>query len=264
MFGITPKLIGAPSLIADKDVAKSLQDVGDGLTAVCFYDLASTTVEAAINEAKNSGLSDRSVACWPAGCIDKDRKIKLGLSAWALARYAKTDIETGWHVSGSNKKLFKLWGLEHPIGWAVTDKSSEAARLNNANIVTAINYEGWRLWGNRSVATGDGDRGFIAVRRTADFIGEAIIKAHIDLLDSPINRSFVGLVLSRCNSLMRDLKNQEKILGGEVWIDPERNSTDSVRTGKLVYQYRFTPNYPCEELTFEQSITYEWISEIFK
>ena len=51
------------------------------------------------------------------------------------------------------------------------------------------------------------------------------------------------------------LRAQGYILGGECWYDETVNSTETLKTGKLVIDYDYTPVPPLEDLGFRQRIT---------
>ena len=60
---------------------------------------------------------------------------------------------------------------------------------------------------------------------------------------------------TRLNQVIEGLRAQGYILGGECWYDETVNSTETLKTGKLVIDYDYTPVPPLEDLGFRQRIT---------
>ena len=54
---------------------------------------------------------------------------------------------------------------------------------------------------------------------------------------------------------MRELKSQGYIIDGSAWYDPDANTVDTLKAGKLYIDYDYTPVPPLENLQFRQHIT---------
>ena len=50
-------------------------------------------------------------------------------------------------------------------------------------------------------------------------------------------------------------------MGGDAWYDPELNSKDTLKAGKLYIDYDYTPVPPLEDLTFRQRITDSYLAD---
>ncbi len=51
------------------------------------------------------------------------------------------------------------------------------------------------------------------------------------------------------------------LMGGDAWYDPELNSKDTLKAGKLYIDYDYTPVPPLEDLTFRQRITDSYLAD---
>ncbi|MDR8378946.1 phage tail protein, partial [Acinetobacter baumannii] len=49
-------------------------------------------------------------------------------------------------------------------------------------------------------------------------------------------------------------------IGGDAWFDPEANTPDTLKVGKLATDYDYTPVPPLEDLTFRQRITDRYLA----
>jgi len=182
-----------------------------------------------------------------------------GAVAGAIAR---SDNERGWWASPSNLELNGVVGTARAIDFGLSDATSRANLLNQANVATVIREGGFRLWGNRTTSI-DPKWQFLCVVRTADIIADSLEAAHLWAVDRGISKTYVDDVREGVNAFLRGLKTQGAILGGNCWIDPELNAADSVAQGRFYWDFDFTPTYPGEQLTFRMHMNNNYVSEIF-
>jgi len=176
---------------------------------------------------------------------------------------ARMDNDKGFWWSPSNQPVFGISGLSRPVHFAMGDYSSGANLLNEKNVATTINYEGYRLWGNRSTSS-DPKWAFLCVRRTADMINESILQAHLWAVDRPITKTYVEDVTEGVNNYLRYLQNKGAILGGTCWPDPDLNTPDQIQQGKVFFNFDFTPPYPAERVVFRSMLVNDYVEEVFK
>ena len=170
-------------------------------------------------------------------------------SPYVAGVIARTDNENGFWVSPSNKTINGIVGLSKPIDFALGDSSCRANYLNEKNIATIINQNGYKLWGNRSTAT-EGAYRFLCVRRTADIISDSILQSHLWAVDRNIVKNYLTDVTENVNAFLANLKSQGAILAGKCVPNKELNTAANITEGKVFFDFEFTPAYPAEQVTF--------------
>ncbi|WP_441253587.1 phage tail sheath C-terminal domain-containing protein [Bradyrhizobium sp. 613_E4_N2_2] len=244
-------------------VVAELTGIADKLRAVIVQDGPSTTDEAAVAVAGDSG-SRRVYLVDPK--VLKVDSTGATVEAWASACVAgviaRTDNAIGWWVSPSNKAINGIVGTARAIEFSLGSTTSQANLLNEANVTTIIRQGGFLTWGNRTLST-DAKWAFLCVVRTADIIADSLQAAHLWAVDQGITKNYVGEVQEGVNAFLRDLKAKGAILGGTCWVDKDLNSESSIAAGQVYWDFDFTPVYPAEHLTFRSHLVNDYISEIF-
>lgn len=244
-------------------VVAEMTGIAERLRAVIIQDGPSTTDEAAIAVAGDSG-SKRVYLVDP-------RVLKTGSDGQNAARYssavvagliAKTDNDIGWWASPSNKEINGIVGTERAIDFEMGDVNSRANLLNGKNVATIIREQGFRLWGNRTLSS-DPKWKFLCVVRTADIIADTLQEGHLWAVDRGITKNYVDDVREGVNAKLRDLVAIGAILGGTCWFDKDLNSPESIADGKARWDFDFTAVMPGEHLTFAMHLTNDYASEIF-
>jgi hypothetical protein len=142
-----------------------------------------------------------------------------------------------------------ITGVSRPIDFNLSDTNSEANLLNENEVATIIQKDGYRLWGNRTTAS-DPNWAFLSVRRTADMVYESIENAFLWAMDRPLSANLVLDIQESVNAYLRHLTNLGAILGGTCWMDPNLNSKEQLMAGKLYMDFDIEPPAPLEHLTF--------------
>lgn len=244
-------------------VVAELIGIAERMRATIMVDGPSTNDDDAIATAEDFG-SKRVYLVDP-------RSLKTGSDGLTAAAYssavvagliAKTDNEIGWWASPSNKEINGITGTERAIDFAMGDVNSRANLLNGKNVATIIRYNGFRLWGNRTLSS-DPKWQFLCVVRTADIIADSLQEAHLWAVDRGITKNYVEDVREGVNAFLRRLKSIGAILGGSCWFDPDLNTAASIANGQVFWDFDFTPVYPAEHLTFRSHLVNDYITEIY-
>lgn len=247
LVGVTPKIIIAPGFSQAASVQAEIKVLAARLRACGFVD-GPDTMEAAALAVANTLGSARVVPCdpwWTAGAANAPRSP----SAVAAGVQARIDGELGFWHSVSNKEVFGVTGTTRPVVFGLSDPDTEANRLNERGVVTAIRHRGFRTWGGRSTSP-DPLWAFLPVRRTADMIYESIEDAFLWALGQPFSGQLLLDVRDSVAEYLRSLKARGAILGGECWLDPERNTEASLKAGQLFIDFDIEPPAMLERLSF--------------
>lgn len=175
-------------------------------------------------------------------------------TAYALGLRAKIDMEIGWHKTLSNMAVNGVTGISRDIYWDLQNPATDAGVLNAAAVTTLVNREGFRFWGSRTCSE-EPLFAFESAVRTAQVLADSIAEAHMWAVDKPMHPSIVKDIIEGVNAKFRELRAGGYILDGSAWYDEEINTSATLKTGKLVIDYDYTPVPPIEDLTFRQRIT---------
>ena len=178
-------------------------------------------------------------------------------------------IETGYWCSPSNLKLVDAVASEHDFEYLPNDADCEVNQLNASGIVTTINFNGLRAFGNRSTAypSKSDVMTFTAWRRTMDMIEESIEKFAMQYLDRPMFTSpddlantLIGRVAESVNDYLR-AKIGESLVYAECFIKQEQNPLTNLMQGKIKFHYKATPAMVMESIEFEAEIYSKGLEE---
>ena len=231
-------------------VAHEFAGICAKMGAVAFIDGPNTTDADAVVTREKYG-SQRLYICDP-DLLVYDTGIDGYVPEPGSARFAgvqvRVDREIGFFRSVSNQPIYGIDGVNRPITYG-----DQTNYLNENAVNTVVNHgEGFRTWGNRSTASEDVWK-FLAVRRTADFINEAIEDAMIEFVDKEISEANLKLVIESGNAFLRTLENEGFILrgSGKVWIVADDNEPTEMAQGRVTFRVRFEPPAPMEDMRFK-------------
>ncbi len=243
-------------------VVAELEGIAERLRAVIIQDGPNTTDADAVAVAGDSGSRRVYVVDPFVKKLDGETFVNVPASPAVAGLIARTDNEVGFWASPSNRPIYGIVGTARPVDFALGDTTCRANLLNAKNVATIIRQDGFRLWGNRTLSS-DPKWAFLCVVRTADIIADSLQAAHLWAVDRGITRTYAEDVRDGVNAFLRDLRNRGAILGGSCWLDPELNSAANIQSGKIAWDFDFTPVYPAERLSFRSHMVDDYISEIF-
>ena len=271
---VTPRILIAPGfthqrpvdpddasrLLANPVVAELLS-VAERLRAVIIADGPNSTDAAAIDYREDWG-SPRIYVVDPHVKVMKDGAVQTEpVSARVAGLIAKIDNDRGFWWSPSNHVINGIVGSHRAVDFALGDPNARANLLNEHEVATIIQEDGYRLWGNRTCAS-DPKWAFLSVRRTADMINESLLRAHLWAVDRNITKTYIDEVTEGVNAYLRRLKALGAILGGRCWADADLNTPTLIADGKIFFNFDFTPPYPAEHIVFRSHLVDDYIEEI--
>lgn len=251
-LGIKPRLIAIPGFtsgdgLTANPVVAELVGVLDELKAVAFVDGPDTTDADALAYRELIGsqrvyVVDPKVLVW-------DTAASTYVARPASARFAgvqaRVDTNLGFWHSLSNKAINGIGGASRTVTYG-----AQSNYLNESHVGTILNMgSGFITWGNRA-ATSDDLWVFLSVRRTADFINEAMEKAYLEFVDKPFSAANLKFMVESGNAAMRVFRESGAIIGGRVWIDPDKNDPTEMAAGKITLSMEFEPPAPMEDIRF--------------
>ena len=240
-------------------VLAEMLGIAQRLRAVIVADGPNTTDAAAIQLNDDFG-SDRIYVVDPWVLVGG---VATPASSAVAGLINKIDNEKGFWWSPSNNEINGIEGTARAIDYAFGDYASRANLLNEQKIATIIREQGFRLWGNRTLAM-DPLYAFLSVRRTADMVNESILRGHLWAVDRCITATYLEEVQESVREYLRSLKARGAIVGGDVWVDRELNTPASISNGQVFFDFEFTPPYPAERVTFRSHLVNSYVVDLFR
>ncbi|RDD34591.1 Phage tail sheath protein [Wolbachia endosymbiont of Cylisticus convexus] len=234
-------------------VVAALIGVAEKLRSIIVADGPNTNDEEAIKWRKSIDSSRVYVVDpWVKVFIEGKEEI-LPPSSFVAGLIAKVDSEQGFWHSPSNKEINGIIGTSRPIDFTLGNTNCRANHLNENEVTTIIHQNGYKLWGNRTCSN-DAKWAFLSVRRTADLINDSLLRAHLWAVDRNITKTYIDDVIEGVNSYLANLKAQGAIISGKCYATSELNTPANIASGKVSFDFEFTPPYPAEQITFRSHL----------
>ncbi|WP_455872336.1 phage tail sheath protein [Serratia proteamaculans] len=260
LLGVKPRILGAPGHDS-KAVATELLSVAQSLRAFAYLSAyGCKTVSEAIAYRENFSQRE-AMLIWP-DFLSWDTVTNADATAFATARAlglrAKIDQQTGWHKTLSNVGVNGVTGISADVFWDLQDSATDANLLNKNDVTTLIRKDGYKFWGSRTCSD-DPLFQFENYTRTAQVLADTMAEAHMWAVDMPLHPSLAKDILEGIKAKFRELKSAGYIIDGNAWIDDAANDKDTLKAGKLVIDYDYTPVPPLENLLLRQRITDQYL-----
>ena len=256
---VKPRIIGCPGLDT-VPVVTEMASICQKLRAFGYALAQATTKEEAA--AARANFSAREIMLiWPefVGFDVTTATTKPAMTvARALGLRAKIDAELGWHKTLSNVGVNGVTGMDRDVYWDLQNPATDANYLNENEITTLVQHNGYRFWGSRTCSD-DPLFSFENYTRTAQILADTIAEAHDWAVDKPMSVTLMKDIMEGVNAKFRELKALGYIIDGRCWFDESVNTTDVLKSGKAYLDYDYTPVPPLENLLFRQRITDKYL-----
>ena len=255
-LGVVPGLIVAPgwSQIPEVGIAMSAKaaNINGVFKAVALVDLDTTKATKYTDCKKtkeDSGFT--SAFCYPTWPCVKVGDYVFAMSAVVAALIAYTDASNDDvpSLSPSNEML-GVTGTCLADGTEVTLDQDQGSTVNTYGVATAINMNGWKLWGNYTGAfpsSEDAKDIWLAVRRMFNWHGNNFIQTYFEKVDDPMNHVLIESIIDseniRCAAYAPD-----KWAGAEMQYLASDNPITDTLAGKITFRQRIAPYTPAQEI----------------
>ncbi|MFW2077504.1 phage tail sheath protein [Acinetobacter sp. ULE_I010] len=261
-LGVQPRIIGAPGLDTQV-VTTELVTIAQKLRAFAYAYAWGCKTKDEVVTYRDAFAARELMLIWPnfvAFDTDTAKIEVVPAVAVAMGLRAKIDNEIGWHKTLSNVAVNGVTGIDADVTWDLQDPSTDAGYLNSNEVTTLIQHDGFRFWGSRTCSD-DPLFAFENYSRTAQVMADTIAEANFWASDKPMHGSLVTDMLESIKAKQREWTRLGYLMGGDAWYDPELNSKDTLKAGKLYIDYDYTPVPPLEDLTFRQRITDSYLAD---
>ena len=257
LFGIVPDLISAPGYENISSTVAVLAAKAPNINglfrakAVCNIDTTfASSYDALPTAKKNGGFEDKNViACWAYG---KNGDHIFDMSVLVMARMAKTDAENGCPYESPSNKELPITALCDKVGNEITLSLSQADAVSAAyGVVTALNFDGFVVWGNYMgcfPASTDVSEQFIPTSRMTDFICNTFVATFWSKLDRPMTRVLIDSVVNSFNTFLAGLTSDGKLYGGKIEYVPDNNPASDLIAGKFRLDTSVASPVPAQQI----------------
>jgi len=256
-LGVVPGLLLAPGFSQYPDVysvlvAKS-KKINDSFSADVAADIDTTEAtryeDVATWKNDNGYTSEKSVALWP--------KVKVGTmvlhySSIYAAVLKALDAETeDVPAQSPSNKTFSISGTCLADGTEIYLDKPQANHLNGNGIVTAINWGGWRIWGNNTAAypaiTDPKDR-FINLRRLMNWWGNSFILTYFQEVDDLTDTRLIENVVDSENIRSNGYVAAGYIAGASIEFREDMNPVTDILNGTIKFITKIGGKTPAENI----------------
>ncbi|KAA8734908.1 phage tail sheath protein [Acinetobacter qingfengensis] len=255
-LGVKPRILGVPGLDTSA-VSVALISIAQSLRGFAYISAnGCQTKEEAVAYRQTFGAREAMVL-WPdflGWDTASSATTTFDATARALGLRAKIDNDTGWQKTLSNIAVNGVTGISKDVYWQLQDPTTDAGYLNQNDITTLIQRDGFRFWGSRT-CTDDPLFAFENYTRTAQILMDTMAEGHMWAVDKPLTPGLAKDIIEGINAKLRELTLGNYLLGGECWLDPAINTKEVLKSGQFYIDYDYTPVPPLENLTLRQRIT---------
>lgn len=265
--GSFPGLIAAPGWSHKTGVAAVMaakcKEINGVFRCECLVDIDTETAKRYTDcesaKAVNGLSSKAMIVLWPMALAGGK---KYYYSAIYGAMVARLDAENDSvpTISPSNQ-LLNIDGAVLEDGTEISLDQLEANTLNGQGIVTILNNEGMRSWGNNTAAYPDAtetkDR-WINCRRAFSWWGNSFIVTCNREVDNSANYRLIESIVDAENIRGNSYVQQGKVAGMKMEYHKSENTVDDLLEGKIQVKQYLAPYTPAEYilniLSFDPSL----------
>lgn len=259
LFGVAPGLLLAPGWSQIPSVGIALaakcEDVSGVFKCECVVDIDCSATGAKkytdVEKVKtDSGyLSEHMIALWPMVTYAGKRMAYSAIYA-AMVAYTDFNNDSVPSLSPSNRAI-RIGSTVLDDGTEVALDTIQANELNAVGVVTAVNMNGFKAWGNNTAAypaiTDPKDR-WISCRRFFSWWGNSFIMNYLEKVDNPANYRLIESIVDSENVRGNSLVSQGKCAGIKMVYNREDNPIANVLDGKIVFRQYLAPYTPAEDI----------------
>lgn len=257
-LGMVPGLLLAPGWSQFPVVAAALQAKTESINGVynctCLLDIPTEGEDGAavytqVKEAKEKlgATSNHAGALWPLVAVGD--KVYY-YSAMFAALQAYTDAQNSDVPENASNQDLRITATVLADGTPVVLDPQQANNVLNANgVITAINANGFKAWGNSTAAypsTTDPKDRWLKVRRFFDWDGNNFIRTYLQKVDRPGNKRLIQSIVDSQNIVGNGYVARDYCAGYRVEFRSEENPVTNLLNGHLTVHTFLAPYIPAE------------------
>lgn len=273
MVEIVPDLLCVPGWSKNPTVAAVMAAKAPSINglfrAKAVVDLDTSLVDdySKVYEYKNANgyTSEDMIVCWP---MVKSGDYLFDMSVVVCGLISKVDVGNGEcpYESPSNKDM--------PITGAVTANDTEInlslpqADIISVNdgVVTVINNNGWKLWGNYLgcyPGSTTAEKVFICTNRVQDWICNTFVNTFWQYVDRPLTPALRDSIINSFNTWLNGLTAEGKLYGGQIEYFEELNPVTSLLAGIFRLDTKAASPIPTQQIDMHAQYSAEMLAAAF-
>ena len=263
LFNIVPNILLAPGWSHKPAVAMALlgkaEFLNGNLKCLAYIDIDSSTDGAPTYDTiktwkDQNGYTDKWMyLLWPKAVIG-EKVYYLSAVAAAVTAYSDTTNANIPAHSPSNN-LLRITGAINEAGEEVALDSVQATYVNECGVGTAINIDGWRLWGNYTAAypgSTDPKDFWLNFRRFFAWDANETVLTFSSKKDEPISTRLVQTIVNTKNIRANGLVAAGNLAAYRTVFDLADNPLTNILGGTIRLRLIFAPYPPAQEIIFTQ------------
>lgn len=266
---VKPNILIAPGFthqVANQDsknsIVAALEEIAEKVRGKIIADATNGTRIDAVSYRDTFG-NKRVYCVYPFVKVDVNGSIQeMPSSQFVAGVFARVAEEEGFWMSPSNHEIYGIVGISKSIDFAIDDKSCTANYLNENEVATIIQEQGFRLWGNRTCASDPADA-FVTRLNISDTLASSILANHLWAVDKAIGKNLLDTIVQGIKAYLRTLTARGAILGGTAYVNKELNPTTDIMNGIVTIDYEYTDAPPAEHIIFNARVVDNYVTEIF-
>lgn len=258
-LGLVPSLLAAPGYSKTSTVGLALSEkaykISGRFRCECVIDIDASSSGAKVysgvqNVKETCGyVNSNMILCWPMVKYG-DKKMPYSALYVAMATYLDITNDNVPNLSPSNKALY-IQAVCDADGADIYLDDDQANELNGIGVVTAVNHNGFRSWGNNTavypLSTDPKDR-WIGCRRFFSWFGNRFITTYLDKVDENMDYRLIESFVDSENIFGNSLVASGKCAGCRIEYSREDNKLSDVLEGKMVFREYLAPYTPAEDI----------------
>lgn len=261
LFGMTPGILVAPGFSKSPEVAAVIAakciNINGVFTCEAVVDLDSTDdgarkyTDVKTVKEKTGLVSPHLAIAWPMVRIGSKVYYYSAMLA-AMTAYTDAANDDVPNLSPSNK-LFAITGLcrDDEENSEVVIDQQQANLVNSFGVVTAINWNGFRSWGNNTAvypASTDPKDRWLCCRRFFSWWGNSFILTYFQKVDNPADFRLIESICDAENIRGNSYVAQGKCAGARMEYIADENPATDVLNGKVQFHQYLAPYPPAEDI----------------
>jgi len=257
-FGMTPGILLAPGFSKSAAVSAVMvakcENINGCFSCECVVDIDSTASGATkysdvkVQKEKQGLTSARCIATWPMVAVaDK----KLYYSAVFAANLCYYDVKNDDVPSFGSNRPMSINGLVAESGKEIILDREQANQVNSIGVVTAINQNGFKTWGNNTCtypSTTDPKDRWINCRRFFTWWGNSFILTYFQKVDKAADYRLIKSIVDSENIRGNAYVAQGKCAGCRIEFIESENPITDILNGKIQFHQYLAPYTPAEDI----------------
>lgn len=257
-LGMVPGILLAPGWSKDPVVAAALQakteNINGCFECVTYLDIAADDTGAVVYTdvptAKTAlgANSTHAMVFWPMAAVG-DKIYSMSAVAAALTAYNDANNGDVPYDSPSNHSLRTTATVLEDGTEVILDQQQVNNLLNANGVTSAINQDGFVLWGNSTAAypaTSDPKDRWLAVRRFFNWDGNNFILTYRQKVDRPGNTRLIQSIVDSQNIIGNGYVARDYCAGYKMEFLAKDNPTTELLAGHLTVRTKLAPYIPAE------------------